>query len=316
MSIASEISRIQQAKADIKTAIQAKGVTVPSSATIDTYDDYVSQISGGGGVEPTYRWTNSGATYCDNNGDMQQLQIRELSVDSGTTWYTNTGITQEQRVAFQPCDCQNNLKTDLSGTTLIVDANAQNYTITFYGIPASVYCNTSYVEFYSNDSWITADIVQKEAFYSSGTVVVHIAANETGSQRDGHFQLHTHGWGKMINVAITQTETGGGGLESIPIGTDMSQYYGRYIKRIVIGDTTLPGNGIKIWCDGGNNNGLNGSTQGDTSMSAYGTFGNGVVNLPLDITLSAPSQLTTFSYGWWPIVGTNPFNDLQIEWQN
>lgn len=49
MSIATEISRIQSAKADIKAAIEAKGVTVPSSATIDTYDDYVSQISGGGG---------------------------------------------------------------------------------------------------------------------------------------------------------------------------------------------------------------------------------------------------------------------------
>lgn len=49
MSIASEISRLQTAKSDIKTAIEAKGVTVPSSATIDTYDDYVSQISGGGG---------------------------------------------------------------------------------------------------------------------------------------------------------------------------------------------------------------------------------------------------------------------------
>ena len=49
MSIASEISRLQTAKSDIKTAIEAKGVTVPSSAKIDTYDDYVSQISGGGG---------------------------------------------------------------------------------------------------------------------------------------------------------------------------------------------------------------------------------------------------------------------------
>ena len=49
MSIATEISRIQSAKADIKIAIEAKGVTVPSSATIDTYSTYVSQISGGGG---------------------------------------------------------------------------------------------------------------------------------------------------------------------------------------------------------------------------------------------------------------------------
>ena len=51
MSIASEISRLQQAKADIKSAIEAKGVTVPSNVLIDTYDDYVAQISGG--VTPT-----------------------------------------------------------------------------------------------------------------------------------------------------------------------------------------------------------------------------------------------------------------------
>ena len=49
-TIAENLERIQQAKASIKSAIEAKGVTVPSSATIDTYDDYVSQISGGGGT--------------------------------------------------------------------------------------------------------------------------------------------------------------------------------------------------------------------------------------------------------------------------
>ncbi|MBO7510048.1 MAG: hypothetical protein J6T35_02595 [Bacteroidales bacterium] len=49
MSIASEIERIQDAKADIRTAIQAKGVTVPATAKIDTYDTYVAAISQGGG---------------------------------------------------------------------------------------------------------------------------------------------------------------------------------------------------------------------------------------------------------------------------
>ena len=49
MSIASELARLQQAKADIKAAIEAKGVEVPSSALIDTYDDYIAQIEGGGG---------------------------------------------------------------------------------------------------------------------------------------------------------------------------------------------------------------------------------------------------------------------------
>lgn len=48
MSIATEISRLQAAKADIKAAIEAKGVTVPAAAKLDTYDDYVAQISGGG----------------------------------------------------------------------------------------------------------------------------------------------------------------------------------------------------------------------------------------------------------------------------
>ena len=47
MSIAAEITRIQGAKADIKSAIEAKGVTV-GDGLIDTYADKVAQISGGG----------------------------------------------------------------------------------------------------------------------------------------------------------------------------------------------------------------------------------------------------------------------------
>lgn len=49
MSIADEISRIQGAKADLRTSIQAKGVSVPADALIDAYPDYVDAISGGGG---------------------------------------------------------------------------------------------------------------------------------------------------------------------------------------------------------------------------------------------------------------------------
>ena len=50
MSIATEITRIQTAKSDIKTQIEAKGVTVPSSASLSDYPTYVSQIQGGGGT--------------------------------------------------------------------------------------------------------------------------------------------------------------------------------------------------------------------------------------------------------------------------
>lgn len=49
MSVASEINRLQTAKADLKTAIEAKGVTVPSSTKLDGYAGLVDSIEVGGG---------------------------------------------------------------------------------------------------------------------------------------------------------------------------------------------------------------------------------------------------------------------------
>lgn len=48
MSIATEITRLQTAKSDLKTAIENKGVTVSSEALISDYADYVDEIEGGG----------------------------------------------------------------------------------------------------------------------------------------------------------------------------------------------------------------------------------------------------------------------------
>lgn len=47
MSISSEIERIQNAKADIKTAIENKGVEVGSDLLIDGYADLIDTISTG-----------------------------------------------------------------------------------------------------------------------------------------------------------------------------------------------------------------------------------------------------------------------------
>lgn len=47
MSIASEIARLQNAKSSIKTAIENKGVQVPSNALLDTFATYIAQITGG-----------------------------------------------------------------------------------------------------------------------------------------------------------------------------------------------------------------------------------------------------------------------------
>lgn len=57
MSIATEITRLQNAKRNLKTAIQNKNVSVPNDATLDEYYQYVNSIQTGGG---------GGAAYCDN----------------------------------------------------------------------------------------------------------------------------------------------------------------------------------------------------------------------------------------------------------
>lgn len=55
MAISDEITRLQTAKADLKTAIEGKGVTVPSSTKLDGYADLVDSIeTGGGGTMYTY----------------------------------------------------------------------------------------------------------------------------------------------------------------------------------------------------------------------------------------------------------------------
>lgn len=51
MSVESEIIRLQTAKADLKTSIEDKGVTVPSSTKLDGYADLVDNIVAGGGSE-------------------------------------------------------------------------------------------------------------------------------------------------------------------------------------------------------------------------------------------------------------------------
>lgn len=48
MSVATELQRIIDAKADIKTAIEGKGVTVPSATKLDGYAALVSAIQTGG----------------------------------------------------------------------------------------------------------------------------------------------------------------------------------------------------------------------------------------------------------------------------
>lgn len=67
MSVSSELSRLQAAKADIAAALTEKGVTVPEGSTLDTFGDLVRQIKAGSSVSSSEfsaaQWTGSSAPY-------------------------------------------------------------------------------------------------------------------------------------------------------------------------------------------------------------------------------------------------------------
>ena len=69
MAITDEIERLQQAKGDIKDAIEAKGVTVEDNATLSTYDEYIEQIETAGTYqEKTVTPTTQGITVTPDTG--------------------------------------------------------------------------------------------------------------------------------------------------------------------------------------------------------------------------------------------------------
>ena len=77
MSVADEILRLQQAKSDLATSIENKGVTVPAATTLDGYAALVDQIQ-----------TGSTLPY---DAEVEYLQ-------SSGTQYINTGIRSSNNV--------------------------------------------------------------------------------------------------------------------------------------------------------------------------------------------------------------------------
>lgn len=122
MSIATEITRIQQAKADIKTAIEVKGVTVPSSATIDTYATYVSQISGGGGGGDTTtleKLIDRSITSIDIPSGVTSIGSNAFRGCSGLTTCTiGSGVTSIGDYAFYDCSSLTSIDIPNSVTSI------------------------------------------------------------------------------------------------------------------------------------------------------------------------------------------------------
>lgn len=67
MSVSSELSRLQAAKADIAAALAEKGVSVPAGSTLDAFGDLVRQVKTGPTVLSAAfsasQWTGSADPY-------------------------------------------------------------------------------------------------------------------------------------------------------------------------------------------------------------------------------------------------------------
>lgn len=93
MSIATEIQRIQTAKAGIKTALEGKEVTVPSTTKIDGYPSLVESIPSGGsrtGTGPYIKNPINGLVQIDfTKGNFTYDYEIDGDVNAFTTWYFN-----------------------------------------------------------------------------------------------------------------------------------------------------------------------------------------------------------------------------------
>lgn len=122
MSIANEIQRIQGAKANIKAAIEQKGVTV-GDGTIDTYAAKISEISGGGGIEFTRYMTN---TPIIPRGYIEQKEV-VINLDRVTSLYNlfNTQNIENTTVEHITVNCPN----QVTNVQNVFFANTPNDTV-------------------------------------------------------------------------------------------------------------------------------------------------------------------------------------------
>ena len=107
MSIQTELTRITNAKAAIKTAIEGKGVTVPSDTLLDSMASLIESIEAGGGATEPYI-----EEVIDGNGDITNATlhgytiIRNYAFDSCTKLALTSlpsGLTSIGNNAFYNC---------------------------------------------------------------------------------------------------------------------------------------------------------------------------------------------------------------------
>ena len=287
MSISTELTRIQKAKTDIKAAIEAKGVTVPSNGRIDEYSTYISQISSGANLNIAYGDTAP--------SDTSKLWIKGNEPEEVT-------ITTQQLLST--------LSTTLSEGTYGIGTAAVGTKIYLFGGRGNKYLNTIQVFDTTNNTISKLSTTLPTAAFSIGTVAVgtkiYLFGGNGSNNRLNTIQVFDT-TNNTITTLSTTLPTAASGIGVAGVETKIYLFGGRsssdpyYLNTIQVFDTTnntistlsttLPTNtegigtaavGTKIYLFGGN-----GSSGTKSTIQVFDTTNNTISTLPTTLPTNA-----------------------------
>ena len=130
MSIATEITRLQNAKASIKSSIEAKGVSVPSSTTLDGYSTLIDSIPSGGGAtingQLVSKTIQSGSVTKGDFVKRGNYNIEDkVSSSAQMSFGTNASVSSENNLYDNDDNTYANVKANAS-STLNVSASCKS----------------------------------------------------------------------------------------------------------------------------------------------------------------------------------------------
>lgn len=219
MSIASEISRLQTAKTDIKTAIEAKGVSVPSSAKIDVFDDYIAQIPTEGSYQSkTISPTESSQTVSPDSG---YDALSSVTVNAISSTYVGSGIARKS-------------SSDLTASGATV------------AVPAGYYSSQATKSVSSGSATAPASISGSSATVSTGTNTLTLTktVSVTPSVSAGYVSAGTAG---NSSVSLTASVTTKAAATITPGTSNQTIASGTYLTgtQTISGDADLTAANIK-----------------------------------------------------------------------
>ena len=145
MSIATELTRIQNAKAAIKTAVANKGVTIPNDKLISEYADYIAQIQTGANLVVN---SNNLDYFCADRPDFIQV----LDDTDILTYFEYNGTIYNFDIDMQQCFYGINIMTQnhdpikLINKILNLNTNYANIQLT------NAFYNTRFMWDYNQDN--------------------------------------------------------------------------------------------------------------------------------------------------------------------